>query len=383
MLYANSPGPLRRYSTTAVCLLLGALGLGHFANAQNIIIYDAPGAGTGPGQGTFAIVISPAGVIEGFYIDANNVYHGFVRSPKGAITTFDVPGAGTGSGQGTQPFSINPSGTITGYFTDASGLSHGFVRAPDGTITTFDVPGAGRPLSCPPPLICSNGTQGASINPAGTIAGQYADTSGVFHGFLRSPDGTITTFDAPGAGTSLGQGTLITFADGINPAGAIGGIYADAGNIFHGFVRAPDGTFTTFDPQGSVFTNNSGIMPNGTVASYFVDASSVLHGYVRTPDGSFTTFDAPGAGTGSGQGTFTENINAEGAITGQYIDASGVNHGFLRAKNGAITTFDAPGAGTGSGQGTIPVSNNPANTISGFYNDASGVAHAFLRTHPE
>jgi hypothetical protein len=45
---------------------------------------------------------------------------------------------GTGPGQGTLPQSINPAGAITGYYTDASGLSHGFVRAPDGAITTFD-----------------------------------------------------------------------------------------------------------------------------------------------------------------------------------------------------------------------------------------------------
>ena len=50
----------------------------------------------------------------------------------------------------------------------------------------------------------------------------------------------IVTFDAPGAGI----GTLAT---AINPGGAIAGPYIDANNAFHGYVRAPDGTFTTFD----------------------------------------------------------------------------------------------------------------------------------------
>lgn len=392
--YLDSAGPrlalcefsfssaLRRSSTTAVCMLLGALGLGNFANAQNIITYDAPGAGTGPGQGTFGIVINPAKGIEGYYVDSNNVSHGFVRSPLGTITTFDAPGAGTGSGQGTLPFSLSPRGEITGYYTDASGLSHGFARAHDGTFTTFDAPGAGIG-GCSPPLICSTGTQGASINAKGAIAGQYVDNSGVFHAFLRSPGGTITAFDAPGAGTGSGQGTYITFADGINPEGAISGGYLDSNNVFHGFLRAPDGAFSTFDPQGSVLTDTAGIDPEGTTTGFYVDNNGVLHGFVRSPDGTITTFDVPSGGTGSGQGTYPENINSEGDITGQYIDASGVNHGFLRLKSGAITTFDVSGAGTGSGQGTIPISNNPANAISGFYIDASGVAHGFLRPHPE
>ena len=374
-------GAVRKKGALTLCL--ASLWLGIPAKAQTITAFDAPGAGTGPGQGTLAFVINPSGAIEGQYVDANNVFHGFLRSRDGAITTFDAPGAGTGAFHGTQPFSMNPQGAITGFYTDDSGLSHGFVRAPDGSFTTFDAPGAGIPVAlCTPPLICSTGTQGASINTAGAISGQYVDTSGVFHGFLRSRDGSITAFDAPGAGTGPSQGTFATFADGINPEGAIAGGYADASNVFHGFVRASDGTFTTFDPPGSVFTNNSGINPVGTVTSWYTVASGLSHGYVRAPDGTFTIFDAPGAGTGSGQGTFPENINTEGAITGQYVDASGVNHGFLRAKSGAITTFDVSGAGTGSGQGTIPISNNPANAISGFYFDASGVAHGFLRSGP-
>ena len=373
---------LLRNSTLAVCMLLGALGLGHSANAQNIITFDAPGAGTGPGQGTFAFFINPARVLEGQYIDANNVSHGFVRSPDGSITTFDAPGAGTGPGQGTLPFSLNPRGEITGVYTDASGLTHGFVRAPDGTFTKFDAPGAGI-FTCITPFILFTGTAGASINPAGVILGQYMDTSGVVHGLLRAPDSTITTFDAPGAGTGPCQGTLVTFADGINPEGAISGGYIDASNVTHGFVRSADGTFSVFDPKGSVLTNNAGITPGGTVMGPWNDASGSFHGYVRAPNGKITTFDVLGAGTGSGEGTYPENINSEGDITGQYVDANGVNHGFLRLKHGAVTTFDVPNAGTGNGQGTIPIANNPANAISGYYIDASGVVHGFLRTHPE
>ena len=64
------------------------------AHAQTITVFDAPGAGTGPGQGTLGIAIHPSGAIAGASIDANSVWHGFLRAPCGALTTFDAPGAG-------------------------------------------------------------------------------------------------------------------------------------------------------------------------------------------------------------------------------------------------------------------------------------------------
>jgi len=67
------------------------------------------------------------------------------------------------------------------------------VRAANGTITTFDAPGAG--------LGGHAGTNPMSINTAGAIAGTYRDANLVYHGFVRAANGTITTFDAPGAGT--------------------------------------------------------------------------------------------------------------------------------------------------------------------------------------
>src|SRR6266478_4820572 len=87
------------------------------------------------------------------------------------------------------------------------------------TYTTFD------PLG-------STSTSPSAINPAGAITGYYEDTSFVFHGFLRAPNGgeerppkvTFTTFDFPASadGPSLG-----TQAYAINPAGAITGSYYD------------------------------------------------------------------------------------------------------------------------------------------------------------
>jgi hypothetical protein len=374
-----------RKGALALCLALWTLGLGSADKPKPAFItFDAPGAGTGAFQGTIAIGINPAGAIVGQYVDASFVYHGFVRAKhdrdeeESTFTTFDAPGAGTGAFQGTFATGINPAGAIVGYYTDASGVNHGFLRAKDdrdeeeSTFTTFDAPGAGTGVN--------QGTFPGNINPAGTIAGYYFDASKVFHGFLRTEDGTFTTFDAPGAGTAFGQGTLTAFFSGLNPAGAITGNYRDASNVNHGYVRAPDGTFTTFDAPGSQATITDSINPAGVIAGFYGDASVVFHGFVRAEDGTFATFDAPGAGTGFAQGTVPQNINPAGATTGYITDAGNVNHGFVRVKGGSVTTFDAPGAGTGAFQGTTPFSNNPAGAITGQYIDASNVSHGFLRT---
>src|SRR5947208_16296267 len=58
---------------------------------------------------------------------------------------------------------------------------------------------------------------------------------------------TITTFDAPGAGTAAGQGTI---AVGNNTPGAITGQFIDGNNVNHAFVRSNQGIFSTFDVPG-------------------------------------------------------------------------------------------------------------------------------------
>jgi len=97
---------------------------------------------------------------------------------------------------------------------------------------------------------------------------------------VRFANGTITTFDVPGAGTDPGQGTL-----------------ANAANV------------------------------EGLIAGEFVDANYVSHGFVRAPGGKNFVFDAPGEGI---QGTSPLSINLWGAVTGSFVDANGVSHGFLR-----------------------------------------------------
>ena len=92
----------------------GVLDVGNTPLGLPITTFDAPGAGTGPGQGTIPYAINLGSTIAGFYLDASNVYHGFLRAAGGTITTFDAPGAGTGPFQGTQPLSMNILAVTTG-----------------------------------------------------------------------------------------------------------------------------------------------------------------------------------------------------------------------------------------------------------------------------
>lgn len=178
------------------------------------------------------------------------MYHGFVRTQRGHMTTFDVSGAGTGVFQGTLPFGSNPEGAIAGFYADSSYVYHGFVRAPDGHITTFGAPGAG-----------TGANQGTftefldCINPEGAMTGYYVDINNELHGYVRARDGKITIFDAPGAGTGAGLGTLAT---GIDPASRIVGEYFDASNVSHGFVRAAHGDIINVDAPGAGSGSNQG-----------------------------------------------------------------------------------------------------------------------------
>ena len=218
------------------------------------------------------------------------------------------------------------------------------------------------------------------------VLGTYEDASGVWHGLLRAPDGTFTTFDPPWMAPIVGGGTWPGVFNAIIPDGASTGSYQDANSTFHGYLRTWDGKFITFDDpyagtgawQG---TQGYSINRDGTISCSYGDGNNAWHGCLRGPDGTIRSFDVSGAGTGAWQGlTGYMIMNPAGAITSFYVDADDVSHGFVRAPDGIITKFDVPGAGTGAGQGTFPLTINPAGAITGYYADSSWVMHGFLRT---
>ena len=186
---------------------------------------------------------------------------------------------------------------ITGYYRDSNYVDHGFVRATNGTITTVDAPGAG---SKPGQVkgIQFQGTIAVSVNTGGVITGSFADANFANHGFIRAADGTFTEFDVPGAG---GAGTFGTVSGSINTAGVIAGIYQDANGIFHGFERAADGNISSFDAPGAgtsgMFEGTAGISINDSsvITGLFGDASNVFHGFLLTPASAAAVTITPGS----------------------------------------------------------------------------------------
>src|ERR1700733_9666286 len=279
-----------------------------------------------------------------------------VQSYAQQLIKFDVPRAATVSSPvcaplcGTVAYANNSEGVIVGSYTDKNVVPHGFLRTVDGHIISFDAPGAGLGADL------DQGTVAYSINDLGVIAGQFEDNNNVFHGFVRYSDGHFATFDAPGAGTGAGQGTL---AFNINLEGATTGAYFDGNFGEHGFVRSGNGGIATFDPPGSVGTmvcEETCLNLEGQITGFYVDANNTIHGFLREPDGTIKPLDAPGAGTGNFLGTFAASINLEGEITGYFVDSNNLAHGFVRTPGGKFTSFEVPSASTNSGEGTTAFS---------------------------
>jgi hypothetical protein len=217
---------------------------------HTIIKFDAPGAGTGGGQGTIPVGIVDDGSVVGYYPDSSNVVHGFVRSPSGDITQFDPPGSVF-----TIPIGMNSTHSIVGYdyAPKSFGVPNGFTRSPSGEVKTLNAPGAVL------------GTTLAGVNDKGEIAGYYYDSNNVRVCFVVSRARKFTTFKAPGVGNNSGQGTEVAYFGGLTDAGAIAVNGVDSNDVSHGYLRTPRGGFTEFDPTGSVNTFAYGINRNDTI----------------------------------------------------------------------------------------------------------------------
>ena len=154
--------------------------------------------------------------------------------------------------------------------------------------------------------------------------------------------------------------------------------------MIHGFVRDPEGVITSFDGKGAGTTTNNGsvgemINDAGTIPGVSLDNNGLNHAWIRYSDGTFVTFGVTDAGTGPGQGTLATAANVAGITAGTYYDANGVSHGFVRSRHGKITTFDVPGEGTGAGQGVTAVNSiNVEGAAMGWYVDANGAYHGYI-----
>lgn len=205
----------------------------------------------------------------------------------------------------------------------------------------------------------------------------------------------IITIDAPGAGTSQGQGTG---AAAIDAARTVTGTFYDSNFACHGYVRKPDGNYVTFDTplgQHGVATcpRPASINAAGVITGVEFDQSfgcsnwpdtsggcGGSHGFVRHPNGAIIVFDGPIDPSRSNPGTDPAGINARGAVVGRYwtADQGSASTSFLRSANGTFITFDAPGTNDRATPGAVGIS--AAGTIAGNFNDSNYSQHGYLRT---
>jgi len=304
----------------------------------------------------------------GTYFDSTFATHGFVRGSDGTITSFDVPGFLVNS----NPPLITAQGVVVGLYFDANG-SHIFERAKDGTITTLEIPDPGAFIV---ELVA---------NSAGGIAGELFDANGLDF-FLRAPSGKFTLIPVPPA--LIPPPMPFSFDPNITaltPGGTILGSYFDENLALHGFLRTVDGTFTTFDVPNALAdfpfqgTIPASINNSGMVSGFYFDTThnSELRVFLRAVDGTFSSSDTPQLGSFGG----AASINSSGAVAGNVQNTictpdscSNVPISFLRAANGKVSSVNDPEAA----QGTQVLGLNPAGVIFGVYSDANNVQHGFV-----
>ncbi|HEX3430481.1 MAG TPA: hypothetical protein VHT03_06300 [Rhizomicrobium sp.] len=321
-------------------------------DAQYTVI-DDPDEGYALGQGTFAFGMNSSAAVVGYYDDGKT--HGYERAPDGSYRTIDVGRSGSAASD------IDDTGDIVGqtnfYADNGKTKCPAFLLTSKDRLRRFEPPGAG----------CSTDT--FSIGSDASIVGDYIGSDDMYHGFVRSKDGTILVIDAPNA--------VETFASDINDSGAVVGTSIDD-NGYHGYIRAADGTFTTFDAPGGPASGDiaSRINNLGQTEGDYANADGVEHGLIRNADGSLVVYDAAGAGQNAGQGTYGfSGINEAGTAAGYYVDANNVSHGYVRSSDGTLTEFDPPGS-----LWTVVWDINADGVVTGTYMDRFANFHGFLRT---
>ena len=214
----------------------------------------------------------------------------------GVFTTYDFPDS-----LSTYFYALDNAGKAAGHYKDTDGLYHGVIME-DGELTQYDFPGAAE-----------THIYGLS-DETGALSGNIVDETGATRAFSGD---LIITF--PGAVT--------TYGDFVNAAGAVVGSYVDADGRPHGFIRNPDGSFTTIDvPEMPnlefLFVNT--ITDFGVVAFRAKAVNDVLRSYILLPDGILYEVRLPGS-----VNTVVRNVNQDGSIIGYYDLTDGRRYGFV------------------------------------------------------
>jgi probable HAF family extracellular repeat protein len=244
--------------------------------------------------------------------------------------------------QGSQPGlgGINDSDWVSGSTQTGKPMMEGFVRKPDGTITTF--------------LINGQGNLASKINNYESIVGSYfpSASSGNQVGYKRYSNGSVVTLTGP-------SGARSTTPYGINNAGKIVGAYVTTESVQKGFTYL-NGSYTTFSHSGWSFLEPHAINKQGVIVGSYLDSSSKMHGFAYS-NGQWVTVNVPGASD-----TNIIGINDFGSMVGWYLPTgSRTSRGFLY-KNGNFSTVEYAGKPS--------ISVDGINNLGHIYGDAYGTS---------
>lgn len=252
--------------------------------------------------------INNRGDIAGRYRGDDMIRHGFIRR-NGVFITIDYPGT-----THTYATGINDWGQVVGYGFDLDANG-------DATVWKAYLWCNGQFTDVMPPGAVDSYVY--DINDLGYISGtfDYGDLTTAY-GFVRSPGGNYVIFEVPGSAPGN------TYTNGLNLLGQIVGEYADPDFNYHGFLRNPNGKFTTIDFDGTQSGLSSINLWDVMVGGYdglggpAVDQSFLRVGSDNVPLWMPVT-------PYNGEYTQANKINDLGQVVGYYEGYDGVFHGFI------------------------------------------------------
>lgn len=223
-----------------------------------------------------------------------------------AFETVNYPGAAY-----TYLFGVNNRGVAVGYYADGEGATQ--------HAATYSV--EDRRWKALPDIPGYSENQGYGINDEGTEVG-YAFTSSTSVAWIWDPTTlSYSFFTVPGAAQ------YTTSPSGLNDKGQVAGYFADANNVYHGFLKEY-GTYTVIDVPGATSTFLDGLNNRGIIQGQICDAAGAAEGFTATPGGAFMIVNYPGP-----KMTALVGINDRGDVCGGYWEIFGADQAFVALRS--------------------------------------------------
>ncbi len=218
--------------------------------------------------------LNDVGNTVGFWANSAGANFGFYTSTSGAFHEVNFPGVPNSSPQMDQLLGINDRGVAVGFYQNKAGNDRGFeYNIHTGKFTRVLIPGASQGLNGP-------SLTATAINNYGTVAGFYANKSGVTVAFIKIGKKFISF---------ARSGASMTQAFGINDSDEVVGAYTvgtGSSAMSYGFTwTRAHGFKTVNDPNGIGSTVINGVNDRGELVGFYTDSAGNTDGMLARPRG--------------------------------------------------------------------------------------------------